>query len=151
MALQILVLGFCDTQRDLEVVQKILSQVHKPLHHHLHAIPGQLKCLLHLCHAKLTCQKRGHVRYDAPSMRLSMIQACHAYASEGGRIIVVMTQRDKIGMEALFRRVLPPHKRLGSQFVFRQARAANILAHHVLLNWPTSFCWHHVIRHVKCL
>ena len=27
MALQILVLGFCDTQRDLEVVQKILSQV----------------------------------------------------------------------------------------------------------------------------
>ena len=54
------------------------------------------------------------------------VQACHAYASEGGRIIVVMTQRDKIGMEALFRRVLPPHKRLGSQFVFRQASAANI-------------------------
>ena len=29
LALQILVLGFCDTQRDLEVVQKILSQVHR--------------------------------------------------------------------------------------------------------------------------
>ena len=29
MALQILVLGFCDTQRDLEVVQKILSQVNR--------------------------------------------------------------------------------------------------------------------------
>ena len=34
---------------------------------------------------------------------------------------MVMTQRDKIGMEALFRRILPPHKRQGSQFVFRQA------------------------------
>ena len=38
--------------------------------------------------------------------------------------MVVMTQRDKIGMEALFRRVIPPHKRHGSQFVFRQARPA---------------------------
>ena len=38
LALQILVLGFCDTQRDLEVVQKILSQVHKPLHRGLHAM-----------------------------------------------------------------------------------------------------------------
>ena len=40
---------------------------------------------------------------------------------------MVMTQRDKIGMEALFRRVLPPHKRLGSQFVFRQASPAKPL------------------------
>ena len=39
-----------------------------------------------------------------------------------------MTQRDKIGMEALFRRVIPPHKRHGSQFVFRQARPAAQLA-----------------------
>ena len=42
--------------------------------------------------------------------------------------MVVMTQRDKIGMEALFRRVIPPHKRHGSQFVFRQARSAAQLA-----------------------
>ncbi|CAL8468748.1 g8288 [Coccomyxa elongata] len=68
----ILVLGFCDSQRDLEVVQKILSQV------------------------------------------------CQAYAADGGRVIVVMTQREKIGMEALFRRVIPPHKRCGCNFVFRQ-------------------------------
>ena len=47
-------------------------------------------------------------------------QTCHAYAAEGGRVIVVMTQREKIGMEALFRRTIPPHKRDGSQFVFRQ-------------------------------
>ena len=38
---------------------------------------------------------------------------------------MVMTQREKISMEALFRRVIPPHKRLGSQFVFRQASAAS--------------------------
>ncbi|BDA43260.1 probable ion channel POLLUX at N-terminal half [Coccomyxa sp. Obi] len=68
----ILVLGFCDSQRDLEVVQKILSQV------------------------------------------------CQAYAADGGRVVVVMTQREKIGMEALFRRVIPPHKRCGCNFVFRQ-------------------------------
>ena len=37
-------------------------------------------------------------------------------------MIVVMTQREKIGMEAMFRRSIPPHKRDGSQFVFRQAR-----------------------------
>ena len=56
----------------------------------------------------------------------SLLQTCHAYESEGGRVIVVMTQRDKIGMEALFRRVIPPHKRLGSQFVFRQASVSAI-------------------------
>ena len=38
-------------------------------------------------------------------------------------MIVVMTQREKIAMEALFRRTIPPHKRDGCQFVFRQARA----------------------------
>ena len=38
-------------------------------------------------------------------------------------MIVVMTQREKIGMEALFRRTIPPHKRDGSQFVFRQVLA----------------------------
>ncbi len=35
-------------------------------------------------------------------------------------MIVVMTQREKIAMEALFRRTIPPHKRDGSHFVFRQ-------------------------------
>jgi hypothetical protein len=33
--MQILVLGFCDSQRDLEVVQKILSQVERLFHHPL--------------------------------------------------------------------------------------------------------------------
>ena len=47
--------------------------------------------------------------------------------------MVVMTQRDKIGMEALFRRVIPPHKRHGSQFVFRQARTCSTACASVLV------------------
>ncbi len=53
---------------------------------------------------------------------------------------MVMTQRDKIGMEALFRRVLPPHKRLGSQFVFRQARVHTISTVSLLGNIPCRQC-----------
>ena len=71
---QVLILGWCDSQRDLEVVQKVVSQL------------------------------------------------CHAYEAEGGRVIVVMTQRAKLELEALFRRILPPPQRYGSQLVFRQAR-----------------------------
>ena len=71
---QVLILGWCDSQRDLEVVQKVVSQL------------------------------------------------CHAYEAEGGRVIVVMTQRAKLELEALFRRILPPPQRFGSQLVFRQAR-----------------------------
>ena len=55
MCLQILVLGFCDTQRDLEVVQKILSQVCSPLHHHLRAILCKRGSSLHLRHARTRC------------------------------------------------------------------------------------------------
>lgn len=67
-----LILGWCDSQRDLEVVQKVVSQL------------------------------------------------CHAYEAEGGRVIVVMTQRAKLELEALFRRILPAPQRFGSQIVFRQ-------------------------------
>ena len=49
-----------------------------------------------------------------------VLQVCQAYAADGGRVVVVMTQREKIGMEALFRRIIPPHKRCGCNFVFRQ-------------------------------
>ncbi len=48
------------------------------------------------------------------------LQVCQAYAADGGRVVVVMTQREKIGMETLFRRIIPPHKRCGCNFVFRQ-------------------------------
>ena len=64
LALQILVLGFCDTQRDLEVVQKILSQVHKPLHHGLHAMLRGHKCSEHMSGAAVHCS----------SFRLSILQ-----------------------------------------------------------------------------
>lgn len=63
-----------------------------------------------------------------------------------------MTQRDKIGMEALFRRVLPPHKRLGSQFVFRQASAGTLVDFVTALCSFTKLpCKHHASRHVRCL
>ena len=75
------------------------------------------------------------------SSKLPFMQACHAYASEGGRIIVVMTQREKIGMEAMFRRTLPPHKRLGSQFVFRQASVTK---------WPNLLLYSQARPSVPC-
>ena len=51
VAVQILVLGFCDSQRDLEVVQKILSQARTPasfacpcfartIEHNVQGVPG---------------------------------------------------------------------------------------------------------------
>lgn len=48
------------------------------------------------------------------------MQLCLAYKNDGGRVIVVMTTREKLEMEATFRRVIPESKRLGTQFVFRQ-------------------------------
>lgn len=56
-----------------------------------------------------------HVRSAAP-------QACLAYRAEGGRVIVVLSSRDKLEMEAMFRRTIPEDARCGSTFVFRQAR-----------------------------
>lgn len=56
-----------------------------------------------------------HVRGAAP-------QACLAYRAEGGRVIVVLSSRDKLEMEAMFRRTIPEDARCGSTFVFRQAR-----------------------------
>jgi len=47
-------------------------------------------------------------------------QACLAYRAEGGRVIVVLSSRDKLEMEALFRRTIPDDARYGSTFVFRQ-------------------------------
>jgi hypothetical protein len=50
-------------------------------------------------------------------------QACLAWRTDGGRVVVVLSQRDKLAMEGDFRRLLPPAARFGTRFVFRQARA----------------------------
>ena len=50
-------------------------------------------------------------------------QACLAWRNDGGRVVVVLSQRDKLAMEGDFRRLLPPAARFGTRFVFRQARA----------------------------
>lgn len=86
-----LILGWCDSQRDLEVVQKVVSQL------------------------------------------------CHAYEADGGRVIVVMTQRAKLELEALFRRILPPPQRYGSQLVFRQAGRPPAWQD-LFLSWRTFGC-----------
>lgn len=48
------------------------------------------------------------------------MQLCSAYRSEGGVTIVVMTQKEKLDMEATFSRIIPEEARFGSKFVFRQ-------------------------------
>ena len=47
-------------------------------------------------------------------------QACLAYRNDGGRVIVVLSQRSKLEMESSFRRSIPESERHKSQFVFRQ-------------------------------
>lgn len=60
------------------------------------------------------------MRVDAATCNVVVVQLCLAYKNDGGRVIVVMTTREKLEMEATFRRVIPESKRLGTQFVFRQ-------------------------------
>lgn len=50
------------------------------------------------------------------------LQLCKAYAPEGGRTIVVLSQQPKLQMEANFRRTIPASQRFGTKLVFRQAR-----------------------------
>lgn len=47
-------------------------------------------------------------------------QLCQAYRNDGGRVIVVMTRKPKLELEATFRRIIPDVLRFGSTFVFRQ-------------------------------
>lgn len=49
------------------------------------------------------------------------MQICYAYESQGGTVVVVLTQKDKLTMERLFRAAIPDRK--GSVFVFRQGNA----------------------------
>lgn len=52
-------------------------------------------------------------------------QACLAYRADGGRVVVVLSSRDKLVMEAMFRRTIPEAARYGSTFVFRQVWPSN--------------------------
>ncbi|KAK9843129.1 hypothetical protein WJX74_007389 [Apatococcus lobatus] len=62
----------------------------------------------------------GKNQIDQEMIWKLLSQLCLAYKNDGGRVIVVMTTREKLEMEATFRRVIPESKRLGTQFVFRQ-------------------------------
>lgn len=52
--------------------------------------------------------------------QLPGLQLCKAYAAEGGRTVVVLSQQPKLEMEAKFRRTIPPSERFGTKLVFRQ-------------------------------
>ncbi|KAK9866656.1 hypothetical protein WJX84_009216 [Apatococcus fuscideae] len=62
----------------------------------------------------------GKNQLDQEMIWKLLSQLCLAYKGDGGKVIVVMTNREKLEMEATFRRVIPESKRLGTQFVFRQ-------------------------------
>ncbi len=49
-----------------------------------------------------------------------------AYRGDGGRVIVVLSKREKLEMEAMFRRTIPEEARYGSTFVFRQVRGPSL-------------------------
>ena len=56
----------------------------------------------------------------ATELKIPDLQVCMAYRTEGGRCVVILCQREKLAMEADFRRILPPERRHGTRFVFRQ-------------------------------
>lgn len=56
---------------------------------------------------------------DLETVRKILQQLCLAYSSEGGTTVVVLTQREKLEMEAIFRRAVPDEERCGTKFVFR--------------------------------
>lgn len=123
--MQILVLSWATNRKDLEVVWKVLSQVclwnsssasrlkyeHMLLSGTL-VRPGQ-KTLLFSCCSTISAMHQCAVS----------LQVCLAYRSDGGRVVVVLSERDKLEMEALFRRTIPEESRYGTKFVFRQVGA----------------------------
>lgn len=48
-------------------------------------------------------------------------QICYAYAADGGRTVVVLSSKDKVVMEKLFRKAIPDRK--GSRFIFRKGNS----------------------------
>ena len=53
------------------------------------------------------------------------VQLCLAYRSEGGRTVVVLSKREKLEMEDMFRRTIPEVARYGTRFVFRQVHCCS--------------------------
>lgn len=46
-----------------------------------------------------------------------------AYRNGEARVVVVLSQRPKLEMEATFRRIIPAEQRFGTRFVFREGSA----------------------------
>lgn len=66
--------------------------------------------------------------HESPSTCLTwgsvtMTQVCLAYRNGEPKVVVVMSQRPKLEMEATFRRIIPDEQRFGTRFVFREGSA----------------------------
>lgn len=139
--MQVVLLGWCSSQRDMEVVRKVLQQVsagsdgsrgkgsswraggHPSSQAAAH---GRLCIAIALpAHTRAgpcpTHPQRVHKLCTHPWGHVDAAQMCRAYKAEGGRTLVVMTQRSKLEMEAAFWRWLPEARRHGSTLVFRCA------------------------------
>ncbi len=94
----ILVLAWANTQRDREVIWKILAQVRSA------------NTKAHLYNPSL----------GGSNIIFGPVQLCLAYRTDGGRVVVVLSGVAKTEMEDTFRVIIPESERYGSTFVFRQ-------------------------------
>lgn len=124
--LQVLVLGWCVSQRDIEVVRKVVQQLcvargcegnrtvgvgaHQQGSVFERQSTSSQQLLKHCCGSKHT-QALGLLHLgEGPSLLLPLLLLQ----------IVVMTQRSKLDMEEMFRRCLPQSQRFGTNLVFRK-------------------------------
>lgn len=86
------------------------------------AVPIEVFCSAAAVRASTICsnQQRSDLKLPVRA-QLSL-----AYRGDGGRVIVVLSKREKLEMEAMFRRTIPEEARYGSTFVFRQARSPSL-------------------------
>lgn len=113
----ILVLAWADTQRDREVVWKILSQVcHPPSGcQQSRLLPDRMDAHCWQFSWSMKRKQGGYITKCGVCMQL-----CLAYRTDGGRIIVVLSKVPKTEMEATFKVIIPEAQRYGTTFVFRQ-------------------------------
>lgn len=107
-----------------------------------------------LLHNQVVLLLWGVSQRDMEMAAKILSQICLAHESSQGTTIAVLSQREKLDMEAHFRRVLPDALRFGSRLVFRQGTCPLpcallhpttckmlIPSAHSLLSTDDVFCW----------
>ena len=138
MALQICVLAWGESQRDIEMVIQILEQVCTPIPAsfalvYQETILDICSCLYSSC---THCLLPAVLCWLLPAEHLSSfvsdhflpMQLCAAYRAAGGKTVAVLSCRPKLEMEELFASTIPRSRRYKTRFVFRQ-----VSAHHSAL------------------